>query len=485
MTLRLDQWLRDVPGVPALTVRDLVMDSRQVSPGDVFIALTGTRDDGRAHIADAQRRGAVAALVEHPVSESPLPLVVVPDLKRDVGVRAAAFYGNPGQALRCIGVTGTNGKTSIAYYLADLASRLGHRCGYVGTIGWGEVGALADGSLTTPDAVTLQRQLAGLRDAGCDWVAMEVSSHALAQGRVDAVPFRAAAFSNLTRDHLDYHGTMEAYGEAKARLFAWPTLDTAVLNVDDPFGRELVGRLAFDVRCLTCGEHQAGAARAVAWSDLAFDVDGVSGRWHTPWGEAAFTLPVHAAFSVANAAVSLALLCDAGVPLADVVRAARTLAQVPGRLEYLRVVGRPTVVIDFAHTPDALLQVLNTLRPRTRGRLVCVFGCGGDRDRGKRPLMAAAAEAAADSVWLTSDNPRSEDPRAIIADMRAGLSGRACVREEPDRRRAIASAIGDARVDDLVVIAGKGHESYQEVAGVRAPFSDREIALEYLAEVAA
>jgi UDP-N-acetylmuramoyl-L-alanyl-D-glutamate--2,6-diaminopimelate ligase len=183
--------------------------------------------------------------------------------------------------------------------------------------------------------------------------------------------------------------------------------------------------------------------------------------------------------------VSLALLCDAGVPLADVVRAARTLAQVPGRLEYLRVVGRPTVVIDFAHTPDALLQVLNTLRPRTRGRLVCVFGCGGDRDRGKRPLMAAAAEAAADSVWLTSDNPRSEDPRAIIADMRAGLSGRACVREEPDRRRAIASAIGDARVDDLVVIAGKGHESYQEVAGVRAPFSDREIALEYLAEVAA
>jgi UDP-N-acetylmuramoyl-L-alanyl-D-glutamate--2,6-diaminopimelate ligase len=485
MMQRLDQWLRDVPGVPALPVRDLVMDSRQVRPGDAFIALPGARDDGRAHIADAQRRGAVAALVEHPVADAALPIVVVPHLKRDAGARAAAFYGNPGQSLRCIGVTGTNGKTSIAYYLADLASRLGHRCGYVGTIGWGQVGALADASLTTPDPVTLQRQLAGLADAGCHWVAMEVSSHALAQGRVDAVPFRAAAFSNLTRDHLDYHGTMEAYGAAKARLFAWPTLETAVLNVDDPFGSQLVGRLAPDVRCLTCGEYQVEAARSVAWSDLEFHRDGATGRWHTPWGETPFALPVHAAFSVANVAVSLALLCAAGVPLADVVHAARTLAQVPGRLEYLRVAGRPTVVIDFAHTPDALRQVLDTLRPRTQGRLVCVFGCGGDRDRGKRPLMAAAAEAAADNVWLTSDNPRSEDPRAIIADMRAGLSGRACVREEPDRRRAIASAIGEARADDLVVIAGKGHESYQEIAGVRTPFSDREIALECLTGVAA
>lgn len=461
------------------------MDSRQVRPGDVFIALAGAREDGRAHIGDAHGRGAVAALVEHPVSDAALPTIVVPDLKRDAGARAAAFYANPGQTLRCIGVTGTNGKTSIAYYLADLASRLGHRCGYVGTIGWGEVGALADAALTTPDPVTLQRQLARLRDAGCQWVAMEVSSHALAQGRVEAVPFRAAAFSNLTRDHLDYHGTMEAYGAAKARLFAWPTLDTAVLNVDDPFGVELVSRLAPDVRCLTIGGYQSGAVRSVAWSDLEFHLDGARGRWHTPWGEASFALPVHAAFSVANAAVSLALLCDAGVPLADVVRAARTLAQVPGRLEHLRVAGRPTVVIDFAHTPDALRQVLDTLRPRTRGRLVCVFGCGGDRDRGKRPLMAAAAESAADRIWLTSDNPRSEDPRSIIADMRAGLSDRACVREEPDRRRAIASAIGDARVDDLVLIAGKGHESYQEIAGVRTPFSDREIALEYLTEVAA
>lgn len=485
MMHRLDQWLQDLPNVPALAVRDLVLDSRQVQPGDVFIALAGARDDGRAHLTDAHRRGAVAALAEHPVADSALPVMVVPHLKRDVGARAAAFYGNPGETLRCVGVTGTNGKTSIAYYLADLASRLGLRCGYIGTIGCGEVGALVDASLTTPDAVTLQRQLAGLRDAGCQWVAMEVSSHALAQGRVDAVPFRAAAFSNLTRDHLDYHETMEAYGAAKARLFAWPTLESAVLNVDDAFGGELAKRLPPNVRCLTCGEYRAEAVRTVAWSELEFDEDGASGRWHTAWGEAEFTMPVHAAFSVANVAVSVALLCAAGVPLPDVVHAARTLAQVPGRLEYLRVAGRPRVVIDFAHTPDALRQVLNTLRPRTRGRLVCVFGCGGDRDRGKRPLMAAAAEALADSLWLTSDNPRSEDPCAIIADMRAGLRGRIEAREEPDRRRAIAGAIDDAESDDLVVIAGKGHEGYQEAGGVRTPFSDRAVALAYLTGEAA
>ncbi|MGA1677281.1 MAG: Mur ligase family protein, partial [Pseudomonadales bacterium] len=428
MTLRLDQWLHDLPDVPTLAVRDLVLDSRQASAGDVFIALAGSQDDGAAHLSDAQRRGAVVALVERPVPSAPLPVVVVPQLKREVGARAAAFYGKPGDAVRCIGITGTNGKTSIAYYLADLASRLGQRCGYLGTIGWGEVGGLVDAGLTTPDPVMLQRRLAALRDRGVRWVAMEVSSHALDQGRVNAVPFRAAAFSTLPRDHLDYHGTMEAYAAAKARLFAWPTLETVAVNVDDPFGRELTGRIDPGVQCLTCGAQQNVASPMVAWSNLRFDLNGVRGRWHTPWGETDFALPVHAPFSVANVAIALALLGDAGASLHDIGHAARTLAQVPGRLEYLRAAGRPTVVIDFAHTPDALLQVLTTLKQRSHGRLVCGFGCGGARDRGKRSLMAAAAETAADVVWLTSDNPRSEDPLAIIAEMRAGISGRVCAR---------------------------------------------------------
>jgi len=306
-----------------------------------------------------------------------------------------------------------------------------------------------------------------------------VSSHALAQARVQAVPFRAAVFSNLSRDHLDYHGDMAAYGAAKARLFNWAGLELAVLNVDDPFGRQLAAGLAAGVRLLGFG---AGPAAAVRWSGLRFDAEGVRGCWHTPWGECEFRLPVHAEFSVANVAAALAVLCADGVTLAAFTAAAADLTPVPGRMEFFTAPGRPAVVVDFAHTPDALAQVLATLRPRTRGRLICVFGCGGDRDTGKRPLMAAAAEQHADVLWLTSDNPRSERPAAIIADMRAGLAGRASVHEEPDRRAAVVGALAAASAEDLVVVAGKGHEAYQEVAGVRRPFSDRALVAALLQE---
>jgi len=381
-------------------------------------------------------------------------------------------------------VTGTNGKTSIAYYLADLATRLGLAAGYVGTIGWGRVGALETANLTTPDPVAVQRQLAALRDQGCRWAILEVSSHALAQDRVGAVPFRAAVFSNLSRDHLDYHRDMASYGAAKARLFAWPGLELAVINQDDAFGRQLAGALGADVRLLGYGREStaAGALPELSWTGLSFDSAGARGRWLTPWGEAPFRLPVHAEFSVANVAAALAVLGAAGVALELIAEASRELAQVPGRMEFFSAPGRPAVVVDFAHTPDALAKVLATLRPRTPGRLICVFGCGGDRDAGKRPLMAAAAEQIADVLWLTSDNPRSESASAIIADMRAGLTGRACAHEEPDRRAAIAGALDRASPDDLVVVAGKGHEDYQEVAGVRRPFSDRALVAELLGE---
>jgi len=484
MSIRLHQLLAGlVDDVPDPDLNDLVLDSRQVAPGDLFVAMRGDRHDGHAHVSEAAGRGAAAVLAERAVADAPVPVIVVPGLRERIAELAARFYGEPGRALYCVGVTGTNGKTSIAYYLADLASRLDRPTGYVGTIGWGRVGALQSANLTTPDPVTLQRQLAALRDAGCRWVVLEASSHALAQGRIEQVPFKAALFSNLSRDHLDYHPDMAAYGAAKARLFVWPGLTLAVINQDDAFGRDLCADLAGGVQLLRYGVDSAdGVVADIRWSKLRFGPEGATGSWHTPWGEAPLRLPVHAEFSVANVAAVLAVLCADGVSLDDFVAVATTLAQVPGRMEFFSAPGRPGVVVDFAHTPDALEQVLVALRSRTAGRLVCVFGCGGDRDAGKRPLMAAAAERHADELWLTSDNPRSEPAERIIADMRAGLQGGGRVHEAADRREAIVGAVQQARAGDIVLIAGKGHENYQEIAGERRPFSDREIVANLLRE---
>ncbi len=479
MSLRLTDLLED-PSVPALPVSGLCEDSRQITPGDVFVAYHGAQADGHGFAVDAVDRGAVAVLAERDIPElsGRVPVCVVADLQARRGALAARLYGEPGGSLHCVGVTGTNGKTSIAHSLADLASRCGHPAGYLGTIGWGRVGALAPARLTTEDPITSQRRLAALRDDGCTWAVMEVSSHALAQHRVDDVPFRTALFSNLSRDHLDYHADADAYAAAKARLFRWPGLELAVLNADDAFGRELAGTLPTGILAITYGAADAD----VRWQDLDLSSGAARGRWITPWGEAALTVPVPAAFAVANAAAALAALCHAGVPLDTVAAALADLAPVPGRLERFAAPGRPLVVVDFAHTPDALAQVLTALRPATAGRLVCVFGCGGDRDPGKRPLMAAAAEARADELWLTSDNPRSENPDAIIDDMRAGLTGRVPVRACADRRAAVAAAVAAARPGDTVLVAGKGHEDYQEIQGRRHPFSDRALVESLLRE---
>lgn len=471
MSMTLAELLRDVAVVETdVAVSGLTEDSRRVGPGDAFIAVRGDSADGHAFAADAVARGAAAVIAEHPLAEvSSVPVVVVDDLRRRRGALAARFHGFPGAALHCVGVTGTNGKTSIAHYIADLASRCGRPAGYLGTIGWGRVGELEPARLTTEDPLTVQARLAALRDLGCRWAVMEVSSHALAQERVVDVPFRTAVFSNLSRDHLDYHASAEEYGAAKARLFHWPGLALAVLNTDDAFGRELAAGLPAGVEIVTYGRTDAD----VTWSGLDFSSGSAAGRWHTPWGSAHLCLPVQAEFSVANAAAALAVLCHAGVPLAEAVEAARGLAAVPGRMERFTAPGRPAVVVDFAHTPDALDKVLAALRPATPGKLVCVFGCGGDRDPGKRPLMAAAAEARADELWLTSDNPRSEDPHRIIADMRAGLTGRVPAWDCADRRDAVAQAVAGSAPGDTVLVAGKGHEDYQEVQGERRPFSDR------------
>ncbi len=461
------------PGVMDLQVAGIADDSRRVAPGDVFLAVAGGASDGHQHVTEAVRAGAVAVLAERPVAGAGVPVLVVDDLKRRRSFLAGRLLGDPSSALVCVGVTGTNGKTSIACFVAQLAGTLGSTAGYMGTIGWGLPGELAPSALTTESAVVIQQRLARLREQGCAWAVLEVSSHALDQHRVDGVRFDYAVFSNLSRDHLDYHGDFRGYGRAKARLFRFPELKAAIINRDDAFGRDLMTELDGALEVITYGEAEDAD---VHFTNLGFHSGGVRGHLRTPWGESPFELPLYGAFSVANAAAALAVLCHAGHALPDVVRAMAALPPVPGRMEFFP--GEPTLVVDYAHTPDALAKMLAALRPHARGALVCVCGCGGDRDRGKRPLMARACCEHADVVWLTSDNPRGEDPQVILRDMLAGVPAGAEVNVLADRGDAIRGAVAAAAPEDLVVIAGKGHENYQEVRGVRLPFDDRAIAAE-------
>jgi UDP-N-acetylmuramoyl-L-alanyl-D-glutamate--2,6-diaminopimelate ligase len=317
--------------------------------------------------------------------------------------------------------------------------------------------------------VTLQRRLRQLLDEGAHFVAMEVSSHALDQHRTDAVEFDVAVFTNLTRDHLDYHGTMERYGAAKARLFEGAALRWAIVNVDDDFGRRLAARMPRGVQCIRYG---TGADADVRYHEVVYGEAGMSGMLSTPWGSTRIELSLIGDFAFANVAAAAAAACAVGVPFASVADAAHALTAPPGRMELVRRDGAPVVVVDYAHTPDALAKALAAVRHHARGRVVCVFGCGGDRDRGKRPLMAAAVDAGADAAIVTSDNPRTEDPASIAADVERGFSGRIPFATVLDREVAIGRAIAQSRLGDVVLIAGKGHEDYQEVAGVRRPFSD-------------
>jgi len=470
----LDDATIDLPvDVASLPVSGITDDSRQVRPGDLFVAVAGDAADGHAYVADAVAAGAIAILAERRQNGLAVPVVVVDDLKARRSGLAARVYGEPSRDMICVGITGTNGKTSIACFVTELAGRLGDRAGYMGTIGWGQLGELQGSGLTTESAITVQRRLAAFRTQGIDWAVLEVSSHALDQHRVDAVAFDYAVFSNLTRDHLDYHEDFESYARAKARLFRFPDLKAAIINIDDPFGRTLAAELSGVLRVVTYG---AAPEADIRWSDLEFRGEGMAGRLVTPWGENRFELPLYGSFSVANAAAALGVLCETGRSLTSVLTALRALTPVPGRMEFFP--GRPTLVVDYAHTPDAVAKMLAALRPHTAGRIVCLVGCGGDRDRGKRPLMSEAACRNADEVWLTSDNPRSEAPQRIIEDMLPGVPAGSDVHVEADRLKAIRAAVAAAAPEDLVVIAGKGHEDYQEIGGQRLPFSDRAIAAE-------
>lgn len=460
---------------PAVEIAGLALDSREVRPGVLFLAIPGAHSDGRVHVAAAADQGAAAIAYE--AKDAPalpaldIPMIAIEGLAEQLSAIAGRFHGEPSQRLALVGVTGTNGKTSVSQLIAQACDLLGQRCGIVGTLGNGFYGALAEGRHTTPDALKLQATLAELAEGGASTVAMEVSSHGLAQGRVAALAFKVAVFTNLTRDHLDFHGTMEAYGEAKAQLFAWPALGTRVLNLDDAFGRELASRAS---SATTLTYSLSDPAASLYCQDPRFDDHGVRARLVTAQGSGELRSQLIGRFNLSNLLAAIGGLLGLGHPLADILAILPQLQGPAGRMQRLGGAGRPLVVVDYAHTPDALDKVLTALRPHvsSSGRLICVFGCGGDRDRGKRPEMAALAERLADQVVVTDDNPRTEDPAAIVADIRAGFQQPHQVRFAGRREAAIGQAIAEANPHDIVLLAGKGHEPYQEIAGVRHPFSD-------------
>jgi UDP-N-acetylmuramyl-tripeptide synthetase len=461
-------------------------DSRVVGRGDAFAAWPGTRVDGRAFIPDAIARGAGAVLWDSRDFRWndvwSVPNAGVEHLASRLGYIANIVYGNPSRDLWMVGVTGTNGKTTTSQWIAQGLDGAGKRCGVIGTLGIGLVGALAPAINTTPDAAVFHETLARFRDDGAKAVAMEVSSIGLDQGRVNGATFDIAVFTNLTRDHLDYHGSMASYGNAKAELFSWPGLACSVINADDPFGQRLIDEVrARGGRALSYGLANAD----VAATGIAMGPRGYSLGVATPWGRGAVETGVVGAFNISNLLATLGALLASDVDLDEALDALSRLAPPPGRMERHGGEGRPLVVIDYAHTPDALEKVLASLRPVVMdGReLTCVFGCGGDRDAGKRPVMGRVAGEGADRVIVTSDNPRYEDPAAIANAVSKGVvdSGQRRWRVELDRVAAIQAAVQAAKVGDVVLVAGKGHEAYQEVAGERRPYSDASTVEEALA----
>ncbi|HEY4582468.1 MAG TPA: UDP-N-acetylmuramoyl-L-alanyl-D-glutamate--2,6-diaminopimelate ligase [Lysobacter sp.] len=481
--MKLAELLPDVDGVPAdLVVSGLVQDSREVAPGDAFVAIAGFGAHGLGFVDAAKARGAAAILFEPPApADLPAPAgaIAVPGLRARMGEMAHRFHGRATESMTVVGVTGTNGKTSTVQLIAQAWALRGITAATVGTLGAGLCGQVEPTGFTTPLVLRLHALIGGMRDEGATALAMEVSSHALDQGRVDGVRFDIGVFTNLTRDHLDYHGTMAAYGAAKARLFGWPGLSSAVVNVDDDYGRQLFAALPTGVRGVGLSSRGAAGASVLA-RDVRLDADGIAFELVADDASAAVRSTLLGRFNVDNLLAVAGVLHATGVPVADIAGTLARLQPIHGRMNRLGGAGRPLVVVDYAHTPDALEQALATLRAHTRGRLVCVFGCGGERDAGKRPLMGAIAERLADVAFVTDDNPRGEDGDAIVAGVLDGFASRDGAVVTRDRRAAIRRAIADAGDDDVVLIAGKGHEPYQEIAGVKHPFDDTAIARDAL-----
>ena len=476
----------DMAPLAHLGIGELTSDSRQVRAGVAFAAFPGESGDGRNYIPDAIARGASAVLWQREGfrwnSEWKVPNAGLPQLRSSIGPIASHVYGHPSESLWIVGVTGTNGKTSCSTWVADALNGLGRRAAIVGTLGNGLVGRLDTATHTTPDAICLQSLLADYLAQGARCVAMEASSHGLDQGRANGTRFDVAVFTNLSRDHLDYHGDMVSYGAAKARLFAMPGLTHAILNIDDDLGALLAESLARQPVALTTYGIAQGDLHV---EDLHLSGAGIRASVLHRGERLPLASPLLGAFNVSNLLAVIGALLASGLDFAESVAAVGKLRPVAGRLQQLGGGGRPTIVIDYAHTPDALEKVLRTLRPVVAEgrRLICVFGCGGDRDRGKRPIMGGIAADLADLAIVTSDNPRSESPGAIIDDVMAGISV-VGVEVIEDREQAIQRAIATAAAGDVVLIAGKGHESYQEIRGVRYAFSDEDVASRALGKAA-
>jgi len=465
---------------PASTASDVLVsgvqiDSRQVSSGDLFLALPGEHHDGRQFIEQAVANGAVAVVAEPPVAGYVdaicVPLIEQAELQQEIGFIAARFYGEPSRALHMIGVTGTNGKTTTSWLTAQLARLMGKTCGVIGTLGATLGDEVSEATNTTPDAVSLQRQLADWRDQQVFSACMEVSSHALSQGRVNGVEFESAVFTNLSRDHLDYHGSMAAYGRAKMQLFLTEGLSHAIVNLDDGYAPQLLSMIDPGVQVLTYSA--SGNINAdVVISKARFHPGGVRAQLQSPWGSGELASALPGSFNLANQAAAISAVALMTDDFDGMLGAVGDLRAVPGRMQSIPNNLDVQIIVDYAHTPDALEHILQALKPHVSGNLITVFGCGGDRDGGKRSIMGRIASELSDTCIVTSDNPRSEDPLAIMRDIESGCTGQYSL--VADRAEAITMALSLAVAGDCIVIAGKGHEDYQIIEGERLHFSDAE-----------
>lgn len=468
----------------------LSLDSREVKKGGLFLACAGTQGHGIDYLPQAFAAG-VAAVAWEPTAEYRelpeavsvsvnVPMIAVNDLTQQAGFIADRFYGHPSRDLRVIGITGTNGKTSCCHFLAGALREEGQDVGVIGTLGYGLSATLDTASHTTPDAVRVHELLASMRQQGARYVVMEVSSHGLDQGRVNGVCFEVAVLTNVTRDHLDYHMTVEAYASAKARLFSMPGLQAIILNEDDDYGHRWSQELQSDRKLMTYRKKSgrvSASSMVLEFSNVQLSHDGVQWTASSPWGEASLSSKMFGDFNVYNLAAVLTTLSALGMSWNEACERIKTLTTPPGRMEFYRSHNEqmPLVVIDFAHTPDALEHVLQALKGHEFGRIWCVFGCGGDRDKGKRSLMGGVAESLADQVVITDDNPRTESADAIVRDILEGIKSKDLIHVERDRQQAIAWAVGHARDNDVVLVAGKGHEEYQWIGDVKHPYSDKAV----------
>jgi len=468
-----------------ITINGLSLDSREIEPGYLFFAVSGENVNGVEFINSAIEQGAAAIIWEasadvdaidinwrKTASKKDVPIIAITNLTQLIGEFADRFYESPSSHISVCGITGTNGKTSCASFIAQVMS-VDAPCGVLGTLGSGVYPDVTETGYTTPNAIACHQWLADIQSADASYAVMEVSSHALTLGRVNGIHFDSAVFTNLSRDHLDFHGDMDSYAIAKSKLFEFPQLKNAIINVDDEAGRKIAAKLSGGINCIRYGMDNSFSPDVLG-SELELDQHGFSMQVTTPWGEGKIVSSLMGKFNASNLLAVLSVLLAEGIEFSEAVTRLSKVENVAGRMQHFGGDAMPLVVVDFAHTPDALEQVLMSLREHTQNKLWCVFGCGGDRDKGKRPLMGTIAEDKADHVVLTSDNPRSETPENIIRDIQAGMKDVSELSVESDRHAAIHFAISHAKPGDVVLIAGKGHENYQLIGNEKYPFNDVE-----------